>query len=77
MRCLQSMCGVTRLDRLRNGEVRKSAGVPKNLSKRVDRKVLINMAWACERMGGERLTKRVYMSEVLGGGEQGGDGGHP
>ena len=38
-------------------------GVPEPLSRRVDRKVL---KWFghVEQMGGERLTKRVYMSEV-------------
>ena len=65
MRCLRSMCGVTRWDRLRNEEVRERVGVPEKMSNRVDRKVL---KWFghVERMGGERLTKRVYMSEVEG-----------
>ena len=40
MRCLRSMCGVTRLDRLRNEVVRKRVGVDEKLSERVDRKVL-------------------------------------
>ena len=40
-------------------------GVPESLSNRVDRKVL---KWFghVDRMGGERLTKRVYMSQVGG-----------
>ena len=48
--------------------MRERVGVPETLSKRVDRKVL---KWYghVERMGSERLTKRVYMSEV--GGERG------
>ena len=43
--------------------MRERVGVPESLSKRVDRMVL---KWFghVERMGGERLTKRVYMSEV-------------
>ena len=59
------MCGVTMWDRLRNEEVRERVGVPEKMSNRVDRKVL---KWFghVERMGGERLTKRVYMSEVEG-----------
>merc|ERR1711905_52257 len=63
--CLRSMCGVTMWDRLRNEEVRERVGVPEKMSNRVDRKVL---KWFghVERMGGERLTKRVYMSEVEG-----------
>ena len=46
MRCLRSMCGVTRWDRLRNGEVREGVGLPENMSNRVDRKVL-KVVWAC------------------------------
>ena len=57
-------CGVTRMDdRVRNEVVRERVGVPEKLSGRVDRKVL---KWFghVERMGSERMTKRVYMSEV-------------
>ena len=65
MKCLRSMCGVTRMDRVRNEVVRERVGVPERLSKRIDRKVL---KWFghVERMGSERMTKRVYMSEVEG-----------
>ena len=65
MKCLRSMCGVTRMDRVRNEVVRERVGVPERLSERVDRKVL---KWFghVERMGNERLTKRVYVSEVEG-----------
>ncbi len=31
MRCLRSMCGVTRMDRVRNEEVRRRAGVVKRV----------------------------------------------
>ena len=34
------MCGVTRMDRVRNEVVRERVGVPEKLSIRVDRKVL-------------------------------------
>ena len=65
MKCLRSICGVSRLDRLRNDVVRERVGVPEKLSNRVDRKVL---KWFghVERMGSERLTKKVYVSEVEG-----------
>ena len=51
--------------RVRNEVVRRRVGVSEKLSKRVDRKVL---KWFghVERMGSDRLTKRVYMSEVDG-----------
>ena len=38
--CLRIMCGITRMDRVRNEVVRERLGVPDKLSKRVDRKVL-------------------------------------
>merc|ERR1712074_215730 len=64
-KCLRSMCGVTRMDRVRNEVVRERVGVPEKLSGRVDRKVL---KWFghVERMGSDRMTKRVYVSEVDG-----------
>ena len=39
--------------------------VPETLSKRVDRNVLTWFGHV-ERMGSEKLTKRVYISEVRG-----------
>ena len=59
------MGGVTRWDRWRNEVVREGVGVPESLSKRVDIKVL---KWFghVERMGSERLIKRVYMLEMSG-----------
>ena len=65
MRCLRSMCGVTRVDRLRNEEVRRRAGVPYELAERVDESVL---RWFghVERMDEGRLTKRVWRGEVDG-----------
>merc|ERR1712001_286505 len=52
-------------DRVRNEVVRERVGVPEKLSKREDRKVL---KWfgRVERMENERMTKRVYVSEVEG-----------
>ena len=65
MKCMRSMCGVTRWDRLRNETVRERVGVSEPMSERVDRKIL---KWFghVERMGNERLTKKVYISEVSG-----------
>ena len=65
MNCLRSMCGVTRLDRERNEDVRRRVGVEVELSERVNRSVL---GWFghVERMGEERMAKRVYNSTVNG-----------
>ena len=65
MSCLRSMCGVTRWDRVRNEEIRRSVGVEASLSDRVDRCVL---RWFghVERMDETRMVKKVYVSSVDG-----------
>ena len=63
MNFLRSMYGVTRWIRWRNEEVRDRVGVPESLSRRAYRK-LLKWFGHVERMGGERLTIRVYMSDV-------------
>ncbi len=40
MRCLRSMVGVTRKERVRNEEVRRRAGIVRKMSERVDQTVL-------------------------------------
>ena len=52
-------------NRLRNVEVRERVGVKEEMSKRVDQKVLKWFGYV-QRMGDERLTKKVYNSEVVG-----------
>lgn len=65
MRCLRSMAGVTRMDRIRNEEVRRRTGVRRELAVQGDMSVL---RWFghMERMEDERLTKRVMKSGVSG-----------
>ena len=65
MKCLRSMCRVTRMDSVRNEVVRKRVSVTVKLSKRVDKKVL-KFFGQVERMESGRMTKRVYVSEVEG-----------
>ena len=40
MKCLRSLVGVSRLDRVRNEEVRKRAGIERELASRADQRVL-------------------------------------
>ncbi len=40
MRCLRSMCGVTRMDRVRNDEVQRRTGVVKELAERAEQGLL-------------------------------------
>ena len=58
-------CRVAVWNRLRNVEVRERVGVKEEMSKRVDQKVLKWFGYV-QRMGDERLTKKVYNSEVVG-----------
>ena len=66
MKCLRSMIGVTRLDRVRNEEVRRRTDERKELAERVDMRVL---RWFghMERMDDIRVVKRVMEAGVEGG----------
>ena len=65
MSCLRSICGVRRIDRVRNVDVRRRCGKNVGVGERMDQGVL---RWFghVERMGEERLVKRVYESDVRG-----------
>ena len=65
MRCLRSMCGVTRRDQIRNEVIRSRTRVMKPLSERSDQSML---RWFghLERMGNGRLVKRVWEGRVGG-----------
>ena len=65
MKCLRSMIGVTRMDRLRNETVRQRVGITTELSERVDARVL---RWFghMERMPEERLVKKIVNADVEG-----------
>ncbi len=65
MRCLRSMVGVTRMDRVRNEEVKRRARIVKKMSERVDQRVL-DWYGHVVRKSEERLTKRVWKAEVSG-----------
>ena len=54
------------MDRLRNEEVRRTAGIEKELASRADQRVL---RWFghVERMDDYRMARRVLMAEVSGG----------
>ena len=65
MKCLRSMTGVSRLDRVRNEVVRARTGVRRELAARVDMNVLRWFSHV-ERMGNERLLKKVMNAKVNG-----------
>ena len=66
MRCLRSMCGVTRRDRIRNEEIRRRTGVLRELAGRADQS-LLRWFGHVERMQDGKLVKRLVRSDVGGG----------
>ena len=65
MKCLRSLVGVSRLDRVRNEEVRRRAGIERELESR-DQRVL---RWFghVERMDENWMARRVLLAKVSGG----------
>ncbi len=57
MRCLRSMVGVTRKDRVRNEEVRMRVGIVRKMSERVDQRV-VSWYGHVVRMGEKHLTSK-------------------
>ena len=66
MKCLRSLVGVLRMDRVKNEEVRRRARIERELASRAYQKVL---KWFrhVERMDEYRMARRVLMAEVSGG----------
>ena len=66
MKCLRSLVGVSRIDRVWNEEVRRRAGIERELASRADQRV---SRWFghLERMDEYRMARRVLMAEVSGG----------
>ena len=68
MKCLRSLVEVSRMDRVRNEEVRRRAGIERELASRADQRV---SRWFghVERTDDYRMARRVLMAEVIGGQE--------
>ena len=66
MKRLRSLVGVSRMDRVRNEEVRRRAEIERELASRADQRVL---RWFghVERMDEYRMVRRVLMAKVSGG----------
>ena len=66
IKCLRSLVGLSRMDRVRNEEVRRRAGIESELASREDQRVL---RWFghVERIHEYRLARKVLMAEVRGG----------
>ena len=66
MKCLRSLVGESRMDRVRNEEVHRRAGIENELASRADQRVL-RWFMHVERMDGYRLARRVLMAKANGG----------
>ena len=64
MKCLRSLVGVSRMDRVGNEEVRRRAGIERELASRSDQRVLRWFRYV-ERMDKYRMARRVLMAEVI------------
>ena len=66
MKCLRSLVVVSRMDRVRNEEGHRRAGIERELASRADQRVL---RWIghVERMDEYRMARRALMAEVSGG----------
>ena len=65
MKCLRSLVGVPRMDRVRNEEVRRRAGIERELTSRDQR--VFRWFGHVERMDEYRISRMVLMAEVSGG----------
>ena len=67
MKCLRSLVGVSRMDIVgRNEEVRRRAGIERELASRADQRVLRWFGYV-QRMDDYRMARRVLMAVVSGG----------
>ena len=66
MKCLRSLVGVSRMNRVRNEEERRRAGIEMELANSADQRVL-RLFGHVERMDDYRMARRVLMAEVSGG----------
>ena len=66
MKCVRSLVGVSRMDRVRYEDVRRRAGIERELPSRADQRVL-KLFWHVERMDEHHMARRVLMAEVSGG----------
>ena len=66
IKCLKSLVGVLRMDRVRNEEVSRRAGIERELASRADQRVL---RWFGHvgRMDEYRMARWVLMVDVSGG----------
>ena len=70
MKCLRSLVGVSRMDRVTNEEVRRKAGIEMELASRADQRVL-RWFWHVERVDEYRMARKVLMAKSVEDGYEG------
>ena len=65
IKSLRNLVGVSRMDRVRNEEVRRRAGIERELASRADQRV-VRWYGHVKIMDEYRMTRRVLMAEVSG-----------
>ena len=63
IKCLRTLVGVSRMDRVRNAEVRRRAGKERELASRADKR-LLRWFGHVERIDEYRIARRVLMADV-------------
>ena len=66
VKCSKSLVGVSRMDRVRNEEMRGRAGIERELASRAGQRVLRRFGYV-ERMDEYRMSRSVLMAEESGG----------
>ena len=66
MKCLRSLVGVSRMDRVRNEEVRRRAGIEMELASSADQR-LLRWFGHVERLDDYRMARMLLMAEVSWG----------
>ena len=66
IKCLRSVVGVSPMDRVRNEELRRRAGIEMEFASRADQRVLRRFEHV-ERMDEYRMARRVLTAEISGG----------
>ena len=67
MKCLRSLVGVSRMDRVRNEDVSRRAGIERDLASRAADQRVLRWFGHVERMVEYRMARRVLMAVVRGG----------
>ena len=66
MKCMKTLVGVSRMDRVKNQEVRWRAGTEREFASRADQRLMRSFGHV-ERMGEYRRTRRVLMTDASRG----------